>query len=287
MSQYFITNKGEKTLSKVIQGILPTKAQALDFLVGYFYFSGIEEIYKNIADKQMRILVGLEMEKEFQNKTSEFDFFVKKQKSSRQDIRNDNYDSLVSLFNNSDYFEGKEQEEAFKIYYEKIKNGSLEIRKTKEPSHAKMYIFSFKEEFTEDGETPGCVITGSSNLTFNGLRGQNEINVRFNNKPEYDEASHIFETLWDSAIVLADKEHIKEFEDGVIKHVWYEKVFSPYHLYLRVLYEYFNIDTSKRIRTPHDITKGKFFNLKYQEDAIRMAISTIEKHNGVIISEIS
>ncbi len=285
-SQYFITNRGEKTLSKVIQGILPTKAQALDFLVGYFYFSGIEEIYKNIADKQMRILVGLEMEKEFQNKTSEFDFFVKKQKSSRQDIRNDNYDSLVSLFNNSDYFEGKGQEEAFKIYYEKIKNGTLEIRKTKEPSHAKMYIFSFKEEFTEDGETPGCVITGSSNLTFNGLRGQNEINVRFNNKPEYDEARHIFETLWENAVILADKEHIKEFEDGVIKHVWYEKVFSPYHLYLRVLYEYFNIDTSKRIRTPHDITKGKFFNLKYQEDAIRMAISTIEKHNGVIISDV-
>lgn len=286
MSQYFITNKGDKTLSKVIQGILPSKAKALDFLVGYFYFSGIEEIYKNIADKQMRILVGLEMDKEFQNKTSEFDFFVKKQKSSRQDIRNDNYDTLVSLFNNSDYFEGKEQEEAFKIYYEKIKNGSLEIRKTKEPTHAKMYIFTYKDEFTEDGETPGCVITGSSNLTFNGLRGQNEINVRFNNKPEYDEACGIFETLWENAVILADKEHIKEFEDGVIKHVWYEKVFSPYHLYLRVLYEYFNIDTSKRIRTPHDITKGKFFNLKYQEDAIRMAISTIEKHNGVIISDV-
>lgn len=80
MSQYFITNTPEKSLSKVIQGILPTKAEALDFLVGYFYFSGIEEIFKNIADKKMRILVGLEMEKDFQNKTSEFDFFVKKQK---------------------------------------------------------------------------------------------------------------------------------------------------------------------------------------------------------------
>jgi superfamily II DNA or RNA helicase len=286
MSQYFITNTPEKSLSKVIQGILPTKAEALDFLVGYFYFSGIEEIYKNIADKKMRILVGLEMEKDFQNKTSEFDFFVKKQKSSRQDIRNDNYESLVSLFNQSDYFEGQQQEEAFKIYYEKIKNGTLEIRKTKEPSHAKMYIFSYKNEFAEDGETPGCVITGSSNLTFNGLRGQNEINVRFNDKPEYVEACSIFETLWENAIILADKEHIKDFEDGVIKHVWYEKVFSPYHLYLRVLYEYFNIDTSKRIRTPFDITKGKFFNLKYQEDAVRMAISTIQKHNGVIISDV-
>ena len=286
MSQYFITNKGEKSLSKVIQGILPVKASNLDFLVGYFYFSGIEEIYTNIADKKMRILVGLEMDKELQNKTSEFDFFAKKHKSSRQDIREENYESLVSLFTKSDYFEGNKQQEAFKIYVEKIKNGTLEIRKTKEPCHAKMYIFSYKEEFAEDGETPGCVITGSSNLSYSGLRGQNEINVRFQNKAEYVEASKIFESLWDEAIVLADKDHIRDFEDGVIKHIWYEKIFPPYLLYLRVLYEYFNIDTSKRIRSPHNITKGKFYNLKYQEDAVRMALSTIEKHNGVIISDV-
>ena len=114
MSEFFTTNKGEKTLSKVIQGILPSKATKLDFLVGYFYFSGIEEIYKNIDDKKMRILVGLEMDKELQNKTSEFDFFVKKQKSSRRDIREENYKSLVSLFTKSDFFEGSKQEEAFK-----------------------------------------------------------------------------------------------------------------------------------------------------------------------------
>ena len=286
MSEYFITNKGEKSLSKVIQGILPSKASKLDFLVGYFYFSGIEEIYKNIDDKKMRILVGLEMDKELQNKTSEFDFFVKKQKSSRQDIREENYESLVSLFTKSDFFEGSKQEEAFKIYYEKIKNGTLEIRKTKEPCHAKMYIFSYKEEFAEDGETPGSVISGSSNLSYSGFRGQNEINVRFQNKAEYKEATRIFENLWETAIVLADKDHIHDFEDGVIKHIWYEKIFPPYLLYLRVLYEYFNIDTSKRIRSPHNITKGKFYNLKYQEDAVRMALSTIEKHNGVIISDV-
>lgn len=286
MSQYFITNKSDKNLSKIIKGILPIKAKSLDFLVGYFYFSGIEEIYENIEDKKMRILVGLEMERELQNKTYELNSFAKKQKSSRQDIRYDNYESIVKLFSETDFFESNKQQQAFKIYFEKIKNGSLEIRKTKEPSHAKMYIFTYKDEFTEEGETPGSVITGSSNLTFNGLRGQNEINVRFQNKTEYNEAKDIFETLWSDAIVLADKEHIQEFEDKVIKYIWFEKIFPPYLLYLRVLYEYFNIDTSKHIRTPHDITGGRFINLKYQEDAIRMAISTIKKHNGVIISDV-
>lgn len=284
-SEYFITNNGEKSLAKIIKGILPAKADCLDFLVGYFYFSGIEEIYKHISDKKMRILVGLEMEKELLNKTSEIDFLWKKQKSSRQEIRNEFNRSLVELFNKTDFFEGKKETEAFKIYYEKIKDGTLEIRKTKEPCHAKMYIFSYRDEFSEEGETPGTVITGSSNLTYKGLRGQNEINVRFQHKTEFKDAQNIFDKLWETAIVIADKDHINDFENGVIKHIWYEKNPSPYLLYLRVLYEYFNIDTSKRIRTPHDINK-KFLDLKYQEDAIRMAISTIEKHNGVIISDV-
>lgn len=284
-SEYFITNSGEKSLAQIIKGILPAKADCLDFLVGYFYFSGIEEIYKHISNKKMRILVGLEMEKELLNKTSEIDFLWKKQKSSRQEIRNEFNHSLVELFNKTDFFEGKKETEAFKIYYEKIKDGTLEIRKTKEPCHAKMYIFSYRDEFSEEGETPGTVITGSSNLTYKGLCGQNEINVRFQHKTEFKDAQNIFDKLWETAIVIADKDHINDFENGVIKHIWYEKNPSPYLLYLRVLYEYFNIDTSKRIRTPHDINK-KFLDLKYQEDAIRMAISTIEKHNGVIISDV-
>lgn len=231
-SEYFITNSREKSLAKIIKGILPSKAECLDFLVGYFYFSGIEEIYNHISDKKMRILVGLEMEKELLNKTSEIDFLWKKQKSSRQEIRNEFNHSLVELFNKTDFFEGKEESEAFKIYYEKIKNGTLEIRKTKEPCHAKMYLFSYKDEFSEEGETPGTVITGSSNLTYKGLRGQNEINVRFQHKTEFKDAQNIFDSLWEHAIVIADKNHITDFEDGVIKHIWYEKLPSPYLLYL-------------------------------------------------------
>lgn len=286
MSKYFITNREGRTLSDIINLILPNKTESLEFLVGYFYFSGIEELYENLEDKKMRILVGLEIESELQSLTHNFNLFANKKRSSRQDIRHNNYDAIVKLFNETDYFESKKQEEAFKIYFNKIKDGTLEIRKTKEPSHAKMYIFSYKEEYAENGETPGTVITGSSNLTYCGLRGQNEINVRFQDKAEYKEAKELFEKLWEDAIVLADKEHINEFEDNVIKHVWYEKIYSPYLLYLRVLYEYFKIDTSKRIRTPHDITKGRFYNFKYQEDAVRMGIDTINKHNGVIISDV-
>ena len=135
-SDQFITNSGEKSLSKIILGIIP-KTVALDFLVGYFYFSGMEEIYSHISEKNMRILVGLDMDGELQNKMLEMEFFSKKQNSSVKDIRGGVFKSFVELFNSTDLFESKKKQEAFKIYYEKIKNGTLEIRKTKEACHAK------------------------------------------------------------------------------------------------------------------------------------------------------
>jgi len=57
----FITNQ-EKLLSTIFKDILPS-ADSMDALVGYFYFSGFEEIYKNIGGKKVRILVGLDVGK--------------------------------------------------------------------------------------------------------------------------------------------------------------------------------------------------------------------------------
>ena len=40
------------------------------------------------------------------------------------------------------------------------------------------------------------------------------------------------------------------------------------------------------VRTPFDITDGKFFNLKYQTDAIQLALKSIETHNGTIVADV-
>lgn len=286
MFKHFITNRsGESSLSKIISGIMP-KTSSLDTLVGYFYFSGIKEIYQTISGKQMRVLVGLEIDKEIQNKVFELDLREKGQHSSLQQRRSDFNDALVALFNTTNYFESEETKEAFKIYYEKIKDGTLEIRKTANPCHAKMYIFTYSEGVNESGEDPGTVITGSSNLTFSGLRGQSEINVRLREPQDYHDAESIFNSLWKNASVIANKDFIENFEENVISKIWYEKLPSPYIMYLRVLHEYFCIDTTKYISTPYNITNGKFLDLKYQEDAIRLSLATIEKHNGVIISDV-
>jgi superfamily II DNA or RNA helicase len=280
---HFITNQAENSLSSHINNILP-KTDKLDFLVGFFYFSGIKEIYENIKDKKMRILVGLNMETRILDVLHDIELKAKKHSSigaSKQDI----YDLLIKIFSESDYFENTKTEEAFKIYYEKIKDGTLEIRKTNEPCHAKLYIFSYKE--TENGRDPGTVITGSSNLTYNGLTAQSEINVRLRNPDEHKEALHIFNTLWKDAYVIAGKANFTEFEEQVMKRVWYEKLPIPYLMYVRALYEYFYIDTTQNVRLPYDITENDDVkNLKYQEFAIRQALQTIERHNGVIIADV-
>jgi superfamily II DNA or RNA helicase len=283
MQNSFITNK-EKLLSDIINGILP-KSQSLDVLVGYFFFSGYKLISEKLIDKHVRILVGLDIDTQITKYIREIDILADYNKS-RSQLKDDYYNNFVRLFNETDFLDSQPKLESFKLFYEKIKGGSLEIRKTDEPCHAKMYIFDYRDDINEGGEDPGSVITGSSNLSYEGLAGRVEINARFNDKVSHANAKTIFEELWAKSIVIADKDHIDEFDTKVIDRIWYEKLYSPYKMYLRVLKEYFSVPSSENILTPFDITDGKFSNLKYQTDAVQMAINAIKNHNGVIVADV-
>ena len=279
----FITNQN-KLLSDIINGILP-KSQAVDILVGYFYFSGYKLISENLQDKKVRILVGLDIDTTITKTLHEIDSFVRVNKSRAQ-IKDEYYSNFVRLFNETDFFDNSAKLESFTLFYNKIKDGSLEIRKTEDSCHAKLYIFDYRDDVSENGEVPGSVITGSSNLSYEGLSGRVEINTRFNDKQSHIDASAIFDELWDSSVVIADEDTIANFDTKVIKKIWYDRLFSPYLMYIRVLKEYFTIPTVDNIMTPYDITDGKFSNLKYQTDAVQMAINAIKNHNGVIVADV-
>jgi superfamily II DNA or RNA helicase len=284
MEGSFITNQNNRFLSEIINGILP-KCDESCFLVGYFYFSGFAELYQQLQHKKLRVLVGLDIERDMINRIREVDYHST-MNLTRAEVKQNYFASLVDLFNETDYFDSRAQEEAFKVFYEKIKDGSLQIRKTKEPNHAKMYLFENREEFSECGSYPGALITGSSNLSLSGLKGRWELNAILRGNSDFKEGKRIFEELWNDAITIADKNNIAEFENGVIEKTWFEKLYSPYSFYLRVLYEYFAVNYDKEFRTAHDITNGKFLDLKYQANAIQMSLATIENHNGVIISDV-
>ena len=283
MSSSFITNK-DKILSDIIKGILP-KTNAVDILVGYFYYSGYTQLSDELKDKKIRILVGLDVELSITKHIQELEIF-RKSLPSRSSLKEEYYKQFVKIFNDTDFLDTKEKLEQFKMFYGKIVDGTLEIRKTLDPCHSKMYLFAYNDTMNEGGELPGVLITGSSNLTYQGLKGRLELNARFNDKSDYDEGKKIFDELWDKSVIIADKDNIDEWNNKVIARIWYDKIYSPYLMYIRVLDEYFNIPVNKNILTPYDITDGRYSNLKYQTDAVQMALNSLNNHNGAIIADV-
>ena len=283
MSNSFITNK-EKFLSDIINGILP-KTNAVDILVGYFYYSGYSQLSEKLQDKQIRILVGLDIDLHISKRISEVENF-RKGFVSRNLVKEEYYAQFITLFNDSDLLDSADKLEQFKMFYGKILDGTLEIRKTLEPCHSKMYLFAYNDQMNEGGELPGVLITGSSNLSYQGLKGRLELNARFNDKLEYEEGKKLFNELWENSVVIANKDNLDEWNNKVMKRIWYEQLYSPYLMYIRVLKEYFNIPTVNNILTPHDITEGKYSNLRYQTDAVQMALNALHNHNGAIVADV-
>ena len=205
---------------------------------------------------------------------------------SRNLVKEEYYAQFITLFNDSDLLDSADKLEQFKMFYGKILDGTLEIRKTLEPCHSKMYLFAYNDQMNEGGELPGVLITGSSNLSYQGLKGRLELNARFNDKLEYEEGKKLFNELWENSVVIANKDNLDEWNNKVMKRIWYEQLYSPFLMYIRVLKEYFNIPTVNNILTPHDITEGKYSNLRYQTDAVQMALNALNNHNGAIVADV-
>ncbi len=278
----FITNRKE-LMANVIKDILPSSSK-LSMLVGYFYFSGFNEIYKDVEDKEIRILIGLDIEKNIMNKYREFSL-IEDINHSRGEIKKNYLNSFTQFFNETDYFDNESKQNAFRLFVEKIKNGSLKIRKTLHPNHAKLYLFENKDTHNQNGHFPGTMITGSSNLTRSGLVDQHEINVLFRDE-NYNQGKIIFDELWKDAIEVINQNNLDDFYKDVMDKIWIDKLPKPFLLYIRVLHEYFSLNAKDEVTMPADITDNQYFNLKYQIDALHKALEIIKNHNGVIIADV-
>ena len=288
-----ITNTGTNTLSSNLKGILPN-CDRVDALVGYFYFSGFEDLHEELRDKKIRILVGMDIDKKIIEKISTFkkldlDSYASDTKvSSRSGVKDAYIENFSRIFNDTDHFDNSESQEAFKIFLNKIKDGTLEIKKTATANHSKFYILHNKVEFSENGSNPGIVIEGSSNLTLSGLRGQAEHNRVLLEKHYYEDDVKRFEECWSDPenITLANIESSDEFIQEIKKKIWLYALPDPMLMYYKVLNEYFDVEAVEDIKTADKITGGKFSNLKYQKDAINLGIDRIKKFGGVIIADV-
>ncbi len=291
-----IDNQNQTMRQALINAL--TTADRIDIQVGYFYFSGFELLAQFLKDKKVRILVGKQIDPNavpniiaMQQKTGKpvdldrfqsWDTYV-----SRTEQKGKYFEGFSKLFNESEVFDSPESQDAYKIFEEKIIDGSLQIKITQDEEHGKLYLIHNNKDSNQGGDFPGTMFLGSSNFTYNGLIDQGELNSTTRDKTEFLEACEKFESMWDKSenIDIATPENNEEFKE-VVKKLWINSVVNPYLMYIRVLHELFGRDKNTDIQTPKDITDESFVDLEYQLDAIRMGIDRIDQYGGVIIADV-
>lgn len=291
----------ERTLEQALKNVL-SQTESIDILTAYFYFSGFSMLAEELKDKKIRILVGKSIDPNAVSDLSAamrfdpnvpLDTYVNRRfaQLNRSQRRKEYIESFIALYNKSSLsseFDSTDSQKMQRIFERKLKDGTLEIRLTSIPNHAKTYILTNKPEYAQNGDYKGNVFMGSSNFTYSGLTGQGELNDSFKDNSYYLQYSEHFEKLWSdsNAIDIKTKDSNDDFIKEIETRLWIHSIPDPYFVFIRILHELYAEIKSEDLYTPDTISGGKFSNLKYQLDAIREGIDSINKNNGIIIADV-
>ena len=176
MAYNFITNARQRSLKGRLHTLIK-HSQELKFLVGFFYFSGWRELYGALKDRDdlnIKILVGLDTDLHLGRVLEVADHEADTR--TQQELVGRFFASLrIAL--QDEVLDTQEFYEQVSFFLCLLENGQLQIRKTFDPNHAKLYLFHLDDAGQSLVNAPGRFITGSSNLTRSGLLGQYEFNV--------------------------------------------------------------------------------------------------------------
>jgi len=281
----FIINSGTDKLKKRLSELVGNSDE-LKFLVGFFYFSGLKELYESLvknSDVVLKILVGLNVDTLNYELVEYSDKEDREGGLSNEEIYNKFFDSLKKSIN-SDDFDKKDFYNQSKFFINLIKEGHLVIRKTVKPNHAKLYIF--KLQSSQVGRQK-LFITGSSNLTKLGLSDQEEFNVEISDYG-VEGAEQYFDDLWDNSIKITEDDKLKKRIIEIIENETLIKEITPFEAYVLVLKNYLDSFESKELGQSviQILEKHGYKPYKYQLDAIEQAFSIIDKNNGVILADV-
>ncbi|MFC1613459.1 helicase-related protein [Patescibacteria group bacterium] len=278
----FITNSEANNLKKRLIELI-SKSEELKFLVGFFYFSGIRELYdglKQNPNTKIRVLVGLNVDKTSKGVLE----LAEPDKELSDDERSYKFLQSVKKSINTDEFDTKEFYEQVKFFIELIKKDKLVIRKSYNPNHSKLYIFKLDKD--QIGRKK-LFITGSSNLTKAGLTTQEEFNVEISDYG-FETAEEYFDTLWDEAVKITEDDIIKTKLIKTIEDETLIKEITPYEAFVLVLKIYLDScdkkDISESLVTI--LEKNGYTPYQYQLDAVKQALAIIDRNNGVIIADV-
>ena len=277
----FITNSPTKDLKKRISEIIKVSKE-LKFLVGFFYFSGIQELIDALKDNpsvELKVLVGLNVDR-YNNRLFEY----ADDQSLSDDEKTELFFQSIKRAVNTEEFDTKQFYEQIGFFLKLITENRITIRKTLEPNHAKLYLFKLDDN---QRIREKLFITGSSNLTRAGLTTQNEFNVEISDYG-FEEADKYFDTLWENSIKITEWEDVKLRLIEIIEKETHVKQVTPFEAYLLVLKSYLEAYEHKDIGTylPQFLEKIGYKPYRYQLDAVQLGLSIIEQHNGVLIADV-
>lgn len=282
ISSHFFTNRGGNTLMKEFEGILENNPQVknLDAVVGFLRASGYFALRPFLDGiSKVRILIGIDVDKYITCAYQKGMLFI----GAEEEVKEECLQLLKKDIEESRY--NKKVEDGMLQMLQDMIDGKLELRA--HPSkriHAKFYIL-YPDNFNQ--HTFGAAITGSSNLSGNGLGigddKQYEFNVKLTQYEDVDFARHEFELLWEEAKNVAiDAEDFKATLDGT----YVKEDVSPYELYIKMLMEYFServlaIDNDN----PFDMPDG-YQKLEYQTDAVVEGYQKLIRYDGFFLADV-
>ena len=246
-------------------------------LTAYCYYEVFSYIVKNenakniFLNAKVKILIGMNIDKE----TRALYF----------DNDKDN-DKTINDFKEFTLSENEKYSPIIELFKYKCENKTLEIRKTAEYMHAKLYLFKYNEEAERN-----AFLIGSSNFTHCGIKDRKELNIYC--KDGFNELYDYFEKEWNKAYPIVDFNNEKEFFRDIIKPTAEDEkeieenkneLGLPYQIFLKVIYEYFELTNKEELLCSPSTYKYKDY--KYQIDAIKSAINGIMIYNGVLISDV-
>lgn len=241
-------------------------SRQFDIATGYFEIGGLLEIdgkWQNL--EKIRILFGDEVtkrtkevfEKAMNNITYKLDDSVEKEKEINE--------YLIGV----------------PAIIDAIKDGKIECRVYKKDKfHAKAYITYMKKEYYEHIAEAlhipnGHALVGSSNFTKPGLNQNIELNVQV--RQDVNQLQEWYEQHWNESEDITI-ELLKVLE----KHV---KEYSPYDIYMRSMYEYFNGQEQTVTEWEKETSSIYPILAQYQKDGYHALIKIANKYNGAFMCD--
>ncbi len=282
MSTKFFTNKEENTLINTFEGLLSNNPMinSFDAVVGYLRASGYFMLrpFLNKMSK-IRILIGIDVDKFIVDAHNRGVLFFGDPEGTKEEYLR----SLKMDIETSKY--SKQVEDGIIQMARDIIDGKVELRA--HPSkkiHAKIYIL-YPEDFN-DYTLNAAAITGSSNLSGNGLgltnERQYEFNVLLHDHDDVAFAKTEFECLWEEA---KDCKIITTDIQSVIDTTYIGKDATPYEIYIKMMIEYFDSQINDEVNDPYEIPDG-YQRLEYQTDAVEEGYRKMMKYNGFFLADV-